>query len=384
MNWAASRAALVVGLVGLFPGGTRHQAGRPLSCVTKFRTPASVPITSVDRIIPLNGGGLVVLDGERRQLYRFAAGGDFIRAFGRPGAGPGEFQTPTNAGLVGNQIWVADQGQQRFTLFDPDGRVIRTLPLLRVMSVIGRVPYTLRALLSENLALLIENGTYDVAEELRARGRRVLSGRVNPTGLDTLAILDYRDGWLVVPLAHGTSLIGMDQPWASNDLLEVSPDGSYVLRLSQSAGDRSRGKVQFHWLRVPEPGAPRLVDFSVAVAPLSERTVADWIKRLLRPDVVERFGSAAAAERGVRQHMVRPINEPAVRMALVGNDGAVWLGRGTDGRHWEVFDANAGFRAAFEISRTVTLLAVSFEEAWGFELDANDVPVVCRYRASNR
>lgn len=76
----------------------------------------------------LPDGGLVVADGGIRQVRWFAADGTPVRGVGRRGEGPGEYQGPLSlVGWPGDTVAVLDFGNNRLTLLDGAGAVVRTL-----------------------------------------------------------------------------------------------------------------------------------------------------------------------------------------------------------------------------------------------------------------
>lgn len=70
----------------------------------------------------LGSGELFV--AERTRIYVLSHDGKFERAFGRAGAGPGEFAEIRSIGGAGDTLIVEDFGQRRITLFDPAGRIL--------------------------------------------------------------------------------------------------------------------------------------------------------------------------------------------------------------------------------------------------------------------
>ena len=59
------------------------------------------------------------------RISRFAADGSFIRSYGRLGSGPGEFRTPHDMALdERGRLYVADRGNHRIQVLDPDGGFI--------------------------------------------------------------------------------------------------------------------------------------------------------------------------------------------------------------------------------------------------------------------
>ena len=64
-------------------------------------------------------GSLFVSDGLRSQVLQFSRRGDLIRAFGRPGQGPGELAGPSATTVVGDSLLViAEWGNGRTSVFD--------------------------------------------------------------------------------------------------------------------------------------------------------------------------------------------------------------------------------------------------------------------------
>jgi hypothetical protein len=77
---------------------------------------------SIGRPIYLIGeasGAFYISDAMNGQVLQYAPDGSFIRTFGRPGRGPGEFGFPNPLALVGDSILaVGDMGNLQLTLFD--------------------------------------------------------------------------------------------------------------------------------------------------------------------------------------------------------------------------------------------------------------------------
>lgn len=69
----------------------------------------------------------VVLDGGGHRVTRFTRDFSERTGWGRRGRGPGEFEAPRAVAVRGREIWVLDRS--RVTVFDPEGRVLRTVPL---------------------------------------------------------------------------------------------------------------------------------------------------------------------------------------------------------------------------------------------------------------
>ena len=69
-------------------------------------------------LAPLAGGRLLVLDGDADEARVFSQDGQFEFAFGRQGAGPGEFSDACCVGLDSRgRVWIRDGGNARYDVF---------------------------------------------------------------------------------------------------------------------------------------------------------------------------------------------------------------------------------------------------------------------------
>jgi DNA-binding beta-propeller fold protein YncE len=109
------RIQLVLGVRG--SAGDRHPYGH----LQLFNEPNDVAFAPNGDILVVQGHG----KGEPRVL-KFDRDGNFIKAWGRKGNGPGEFDI-AHAIAVDAQglIYVADRNNQRIQVFDPDGKYVR-------------------------------------------------------------------------------------------------------------------------------------------------------------------------------------------------------------------------------------------------------------------
>lgn len=73
-------------------------------------------------------GNLLVADGQAREVRVFSADGQFLRRFGRPGAGPGEFPSLYSLGWIGDTLLTLELA--RVSAFEPDGRFREHYPWL--------------------------------------------------------------------------------------------------------------------------------------------------------------------------------------------------------------------------------------------------------------
>jgi len=81
---------------------------------------------TVTRIYVGPAGQIVVPLQTEQQLRIYDSNGKRLAAFGRKGAGPGEFNFIASVGWSSDTIWVQDRNQRRSTFIGPDYKLLRT------------------------------------------------------------------------------------------------------------------------------------------------------------------------------------------------------------------------------------------------------------------
>ena len=74
-------------------------------------------------------GDVFVADGHggnsNARIVKFSKDGKFIKAWGKKGSGPGEFETPHSLAMDSSgRLFVADRGNSRIQIFDQDGKLL--------------------------------------------------------------------------------------------------------------------------------------------------------------------------------------------------------------------------------------------------------------------
>jgi DNA-binding beta-propeller fold protein YncE len=109
------RIELVLGVRGR--AGEWHEFGH----LRLFHEPSEAAVGPDGSLYVLQGHG----KGESR-IIKFDATGHFIKTWGRTGTGPGEFNVPHSIVFDSEGLlYVADRGNGRIQVFDPDGNYIR-------------------------------------------------------------------------------------------------------------------------------------------------------------------------------------------------------------------------------------------------------------------
>lgn len=93
-------------------------------------------IASVDYVASGPDGDIYIYDGNSHRVLKYGPEGQFLLAFGRQGAGPGEFDQVTRlyADSRGRLV-VADRGNGRISVFDGKGNMVLNQPQLRIRSI---------------------------------------------------------------------------------------------------------------------------------------------------------------------------------------------------------------------------------------------------------
>jgi len=78
-----------------------------------------------------NDGNTFISDGYvNSRVAKYDKNGDWVKSFGTPGSKPGEFNTPHGiANDAKGNIYVADRGNKRIQVFDPDGKFLREMKI---------------------------------------------------------------------------------------------------------------------------------------------------------------------------------------------------------------------------------------------------------------
>jgi sugar lactone lactonase YvrE len=88
---------------------------------THFNAPSDVAVAPNGDIFVADGHG----DGTNARIVKFSKDGKFIKAWGKEGAGPGDFNVPHGLAFdSGGRLFVADRANSRIQIFDQDGKLL--------------------------------------------------------------------------------------------------------------------------------------------------------------------------------------------------------------------------------------------------------------------
>lgn len=79
---------------------------------------------------------LMAMQTETDHIFKFTQDGDFIKAFGNNGSGPGELSRPLHLWVMSNnEIFVADAGNTKLAYYDSEGSLLREKSLKSVIAI---------------------------------------------------------------------------------------------------------------------------------------------------------------------------------------------------------------------------------------------------------
>jgi len=328
--------------------------------------------TRIMATLPTARGSLVVADSRQKVVRVFGPTGAFTHVVGREGGGPGEFMRLHRIGLIGDTVWMSDVNLRRTTLYGLDGVVIKTPAWETVTGASGEGRNIVEGLFADGTAWG-EHGGHSI---------RVMRGgpelpktilRMSRTGrtLDTIAI---------VPTSH-TMFSVVDGPsTAFGD--QVFPDGALVIGVSSlsrlyvvgRAAATSARAANISLVALRSTG-DTLWQRDLRYAPRRlEKTVVDSVIRKL-----QRSGATADA---LRRLLFIPDFLPPVTSGFATEDGTLWLRR-EEGRatveYW-ILTPDGKLTATVSVPQSLALTAARGAQVWGVEKNADDVPVVVRFR----
>lgn len=266
-----------------------------------------VAIRPIRGMAVTSDGDLVVAQAQDHRVLFFDENGEAVAAFGRKGAGPGEFSGIFSLGLLADTLWVWDASLARFTLIDPAREFIRTIPVSK--------PKLRGEAASDGPAFVLGFPGNGVLVGVGfANGAVLFRGKTTSTSADVLARITSPedDHFVAFPAGGGTdgNVFGV---FAKHD---VSADGQLIAIARPFVDDGSStatvtllttdGDTVFH--RTLE-FAPVPIPTSVVDSATSARTAR------------MNTANAAAFRRGV----YLPSNFPAVNGVHIAQGGEVWL-----------------------------------------------------------
>ncbi len=137
-------------LLIFFPDGTRYREirGGP---GRRFRHPVSICVD--------DDGNIFVLDGEGTRIQEFRPDGRFVRAWGKKGTGPGEFDGASDAALAADGfLYLAEAQNHRVLKYSREGQLAATWEIPATSASRGQVPLSSAIASSDKYIFIADSG----------------------------------------------------------------------------------------------------------------------------------------------------------------------------------------------------------------------------------
>jgi hypothetical protein len=317
-----------------------------------------------------SAGGIVVANAGTGELRWFDSSGRFLRAAGHKGSGPGEFQHITWVGVLpGDSVAAWDPLLRRLSIFAPDGRLARTLPVNAgrgpLPSVLGR--------LADGSLLLSARTSSDPPQNAAVWRDSIVLMRIMPGNerVDTIGRFPGMEWYAGAQGTGGPRIQAV--PFGKLTVAAASDSTVYI-----GTGDRYEigvyGTDGTLRARIRKPHRP-------------ERLTARDRQTLLA-SIVQVGGSEG--ERRERAQMLAsapfPETMPAYVSSLADAAGNLWVREpqrpsATPGSsHWSVFDRQGRWIATVRGPERFKAFQIGPDWILGFEADSADAEHVRLYR----
>jgi hypothetical protein len=329
---------------------------------------ASQQFGGVADVVRLADGGLVVADGQAKELRWFGPDGALRARAGRAGEGPGEFSGIHRlVRLPGDTVAAWDLRQSRLTLFGPTGALAASHTLRPASGTLS----DLVGVLADGSVVLYPAFAMQFEDAARPRRDTLPFLRTLRDGsrTDTLARYPGEES-VTLTGGEGASRIALRSgvPWGPAAYRAVHGDALYV-------GESGRGEVAVHG---PDGRLRTLIRGAFVAAPVTEADREAYRARQMETDAPEPM-------RAVLQEMAAKIPFPAAKSAFaamqVDAEGAVWLqehGEPDAPSAWQVFSPEGRLLGRVTMPAGLRVRGIGRDHVvgtWSDELDVTHVRV---------
>lgn len=320
--------------------------------------------------VRLSSGTIVVAVGGTQDVRWFGANGEWIRSVGGHGSGPGEFQWVRSLlRLPGDSILIEDPISARMTLYDANGRFVRSW-------LIGADrPSPIGRLADGGLVAIPERTINEPPGFVRFEAAVV---RYTGGTTDTIGTFAGSESFTMMCGPDNSGLCNLGLPYGPDAVGAVSDDAVFV-------GNGATYEIRRF---TPSAGLTAIIRRDEPLVPLTAERVAWQLDSLL------------GAVPPVRREMMRerlvsrpaPATMAAFSQIIADDVGRIWVGRpaalidGSVGlketREWDVFDADGRFIGAVALPTSLRVMSISDGHIVGIALDDDGVEYVEVHRLS--
>jgi hypothetical protein len=384
----------VVAALGLGLGFQPPPTTPPVRVVAQrdpgFAVPDSVRslLTFVTSLVVDRDSSLYLADPQLGMILHLEPSGEFRRAIGRRGSGPGEFHSVYMLGMHRDSLWAMDLGLVRLTLIPKRGGGVVTVPFGSTAATLTSssrpqsrdgVPV---AVLPDG-SLLLQANVRDTASPVGepSHGYLLRAARSLEV-MDTVARLSMEHTAMGFLYRDGAS--HYRQPFGDDPLFATNSDGSLLVTVNRDVPARGRnGTIRVTAWR---GGKQQIFDRQIEYQPrrLPRSVVDSVIDGLSKPARRDSPTTPVTAD-SIRRRLFRPAYFPPVEELKVAQDGNIWLRvrlaeSPEEVGDWLVLSRHGLTLARVSLPASFRLLTADRRVAWGVQSDELDVPLVVRYQ----
>jgi len=335
----------------------------------RITSPGSGEFVAVGSVTE-TAGAIYLSDWREPAIYRFDPQGRFVGRVGREGDGPGEYRVPITLGARGDSLWLWEPSQQRLTLWDPAGHLVRTTAVTD-----GGGSYA-------SGVLLPDGGIAKLPNWSSANGS---AGQVSAPVLRFTPAGRLRDTLLTIPVGVDhfqfetgpkMYLIGQ-QPFIDSPLLVASIVGDGFIRVDRATD----GPPRIGLTRYDASGRVRWRrSISYTPAPLDPTVIDSVIRGYTNPADSR---APKVPEATVRAGITIPPRAVPVLSVTLGTDGRIWLRMPTPAgapAHYMVLGSNGAPAFDLLLPPRGRILGSPGPKLWVLLSDDDDLPIAVRYR----
>lgn len=338
---------------------------------------------------------ILILVPNEMQFRIYDRNGKKLGAFGRLGAGPGEFRSPAGLGWFGDTLWIYDASLRRTSWFGPDLKLLRTEPAPQP-KVAGAVtpegnlsgvqfsPYALlpdRSMLgSGSVSRSAERGQpWERFVGVEASSGEIMKLPMSPNFEDPRWNMFYQGFYRTVPFTVRPQLAAaLDGSRFGLMQVENGRDGGNIWIRTYSTSGWSRGRTIEDRLKLE---LDKKIPFKGEPVPASVRdsVMAAFIPPGGRPtegppEMPQRF-QAMANER-------MPSFYNPVETMILGLDKTIWLLGPTRNDRWsaDVYDGKGNLLGRVEPPPKTRIRHGTATHVWTTQRDEDDLISIVRYR----
>ncbi|MEX2527288.1 MAG: 6-bladed beta-propeller [Gemmatimonadota bacterium] len=325
----------------------------------------------------LAGGDIVVADRTSLSLRVFDSEGRFLTDVGRPGSGPGEFNSVAIAGVDLSGIWVWDVWLQRLTRLDLGLEVVEE----RALRELGIGPITEVRMLPDGSGLA----------RIRYSGSGSFEPEPTPLALvtDSLAIVRFQDSERVDTILVAVAEQQVHEAWRDAEgsiqgYGTLLPFGAVTLWLPEADGGVTAARSdRFELVRRDHSGGVTQISrLARSTRPLDPTQVSEMRDAHLaiaagQPELLR------AVHRSF-EPTVLPRTMPVLHDLLVDSQGAVWVGLSppfpeASSREWIILDEARLPMGRIEVGPDFRVTEVGADYLLGVQTDSLGAQHVRRY-----